>query len=165
MSTFQALYYQLVWSTKYREPHISLAVESMLFRFLVGIAQNNRVYVMEINGTPDHIHLLIRGNTEMSVSKLVRDMKTSSTKMIRNNFPELAGFSWQPGFGVFSVSRSHVAAVQEYIKGQKEHHTTRSYKEEFLKLLERNNIAYDMKYVFEETPSLAEPVVSVSEEY
>ena len=96
----------------------------------------------------------------MSVSKLVRDMKISSTKMIRNNFADLTGFSWQSGFGVFSISQSHVAALQEYIRRQKEHHKTRSFKDEFLKLVECNNITYDMKYVFEDAPSVVEPVAS-----
>jgi putative transposase len=84
----------------------------------------------------------------MAVSKAMQLLKGGSSKWVHEAFPTLRGFSWQEGYGAFSVSVSQVDKTIAYINGQKEHHRKRSFQEEFLEFLKRHSIDYDPRYVF-----------------
>ena len=87
------------------------------------------------------------GNTASVVT--VEDVKKSSSKWIKTHGPEFAGFAWQAGYGAFAVSESNVETVRAYIANQREHHRTKSFQEEYRTFLERHNIAFDERYVWD----------------
>lgn len=99
-----------------------------------------------INGTSDHVHMLVRIRPIQSVAEVARVVKTNSSRWVHEKWPE-AGFGWQTGYGVFSVSESNVAALKKYIDAQEEHHRKRSFQEEFLAFLKKDGIAHDERYI------------------
>lgn len=148
MTTHHALFYHLIWSTKNREPFIHPLIEQTLHRYITGIINAKKASLIQIGGMPDHIHILLTLSPDQAISKLVKDIKISSTKWIREQNSSTKSFSWQEGFGAFSVSKSNTDAVQKYIVKQKEHHKKSSFEEEFIQFLEKHEIEYDRKYVF-----------------
>lgn len=98
---------------------------------------------------PDHIHILIGMTPDFSLSDLVRDIKVSSTKFINKKRWVVGQFKWQEGFSAFTYSHSQLGDVARYIRNQEKHHSHRTFREEYLELLTRFDIAYDEKYVFE----------------
>ena len=105
--------------------------------------------LIEVNGRPDHIHLYIFMPSTISIADLVNALRANSTRWIRQTFPNRRWFSWQEGYAAFSVSISHEKAVIEYIRHQDEHHKRQDFQEELLDLLGRQEIEYDLRYVFD----------------
>lgn len=105
---------------------------------------------MIINGMPDHLHLLIGLKPDCTLSDLMRDIKANSSKWINERRFVAGKFEWQSGFGAFSVSQSQIDRVVDYIKKQEEHHKRKTFREEYLQLLEAYKIEYDLKYIFED---------------
>jgi putative transposase len=137
----------LVFSTKERRPLIAPELAVDLFAYLGGIIHEMRATALIINGTSDHVHMLVRIRPSQSVSEIARVVKTNSSRWAhRNGRPR---FGWQAGYGVFSVSESNVPAVTKYIASQEEHHKKRSFREEFVAFLKKNNVAYDERYIWE----------------
>jgi REP element-mobilizing transposase RayT len=113
-----------------------------------GIARENEMKALAIGGTTDHLHTLLSLPATMAVSKAMQLLKGGSSKWVHEAFPALREFSWQEGYGAFSVSFSQVDKTIAYINGQKEHHRKRSFQEEFLEYLKRHTIDYDPRHVF-----------------
>ncbi len=147
--TFTKLYYHVVFSTKLRKPYIREELEVELHKYIAGIIRNIDGACIEINGTPDHIHILAMLPPKLSLSDALRTIKANSSKWIHEKFPQLAAFAWQDGFSAFSVSTSLVPEVREYIRNQKEHHRERDFKAELLALLQRHEVEYDERYVWD----------------
>lgn len=145
MSTYSALYYHLIWSTKNRTPLILDSLEPLLYKYINGIVRNNNIDLLQIGGMPDHIHLLLRSSPDKNISDLVKDIKISSSKMIQGQ--SLSAFAWQIGYGAFSISKSNVDKVKKYIQMQKEHHKTCSFKDEWMAFLKQHEITFNEKYV------------------
>ena len=141
-------YFHTVFSTKQRAGLITPDLEARLYPFLGGIVRDLRCTPLAINGMPDHVHLLVHYRPDLSHSDLIRHVKARSSKWIHETFPNLGHFSWQEGYGGFTVSQSAVARVQEYIDGQKEHHRLQDFKTEFLELLRKHGIEFDKTDVF-----------------
>lgn len=139
----------LVFSTKNREPLIRAPVESELHAYGTTVLKNAGCPTLALNGTADHIHVLFNLSRVKSIAEVVEDLKTSTSKWIKTKGSDYQGFHWQAGYGAFSVSKSNVAEVVEYIRRQKEHHAVRSFQEEFRLLLERHDVEYDEKYVWD----------------
>ena len=104
---------------------------------------------MIINGMPDHVHIFLGFSPDIAISDLVRDIKSNSTNFINDNKLIQGKFSWQKGFGAFTYSKSQVPRVVKYIKNQEEHHRRKTFKEEYLELLEKFGVEYKGKYLFE----------------
>jgi len=117
-----------------------------LFRYVCGIAEGEGCRICAINGIDEHVHILLTLKPTMSVSELMRKLKTNSSKWIHEKFPALLGFQWQSGFSVFSVSESVCDQVTEYIRKQSEHHHRIPFAEELRLLLEKNGIKYDPEH-------------------
>lgn len=128
---YTALYYHVIFSTKDREPWLSEAVRERLWPCLGGIAGENGMKALEIGGVVDHVHLLGSVPASVALSKAVQLVKGGSSHWIKDNFPHMAGFAWQDGFGAFTVSESQLADVREYIRRQPEHHRTKTFAEEY----------------------------------
>ncbi|HEU5236657.1 MAG TPA: IS200/IS605 family transposase [Pyrinomonadaceae bacterium] len=136
------------FSTKERHPFIDSELESRLWPYIGGIANENRMKPLAIGGTADHLHALLSLPGVMSFAKAVQLIKGGSSKWIHDTFARQRKFAWQEGYGAFSVSLSQVAKTIAYINNQKEHHRKKTFEEEFIELLNRHGIAYDSRYVF-----------------
>ena len=117
-----------------------------LFAYLGGIIREMQGTALIINGTVDHVHLLVRIRPVQSAAEIARVIKANSSKWVRSKWSP--DFAWQKGYGVFSVGESNVAAVTKYIAGQEEHHKKHTFQEEFLAFLKKNHIQYDERYIW-----------------
>ncbi len=135
------------FSAKQRLPLIRTNLRSDLFAYLGGIVRELRDTAIIVNGTTDHVHMLVRMRPSQSAADLVRLVKANSSRWAtaKGN----ADFAWQTGYGAFSVSESKVAEVTRYIARQEEHHRRCSFQEEFLLFLKRNHVAFDEKYLWD----------------
>ena len=150
MSTFTNLLFHIIYSTKYRKPLIKEAWQDELYGYIGGIIREQKGTLLKIGGTDDHVHILAKFSPTIAVSDMLRLIKTNSSKWVNERDDVLDRFNWQPGFAAFSVSESLSPKVDKYIGNQVEHHRHKTFKEEFLEMLEKHGIAYDERYVFEE---------------
>ncbi len=148
-NTYSQLYVQIVFAVKYRQNLISKNNREELHKYITGIVQNREQKMLAIFCMPDHIHIFVNIKPAISISDLVRDIKTNSTKFINENNWVKDKFSWQEGFGAFSYSKSHIGNVINYILNQEEHHKEKTFKEEYLDFLKKFEIEYNEKYLFE----------------
>lgn len=102
-----------------------------------------------VEGASDHVHLAVRLGRSVTVSKLVEELKTSSSKWLKARFDGMSEFAWQRGYGVFSVGVSQVDDLLAYVDGQADYHKLVSFKDEYQQLLEQCGIAFDERYVFD----------------
>jgi len=136
-----------IFSTQGRRPMIRPDSRAVLFAYLGGIVREMHGTALIINGTGDHVHMLMRIRPVNSSAEIARIVKTNSSRWVREKwYPE---FAWQTGYGVFSESESNVSAVTKYIGGQEEHHQKHSFQEEFVAFLKKNNVAYDERYIWD----------------
>ena len=147
-NTFSHFYLHLVFSTKVASSLISPAFESRVWAYLGGIARHHGMTPIQIGGVDDHIHALVGTPTTLAPSSAAKYLKGDSSKWIHTEFRELDGFAWQDGYGAFSVSKSLVPTVADYIKRQREHHAKQSFEDELVELLRLHEIQYDERYLF-----------------
>jgi REP element-mobilizing transposase RayT len=144
------IYLHIIFSTKGREPFLKeKEFRGRLHAYLVGICRNLKCPSLIVGGVADHVHILCRYGRGISVSDFVREIKRPSSGWVKNEVPKLGSFKWQDGYGAFSVSPSHVAALKKYIANQEEHHKTETFQEEYRRLLNKYGIEYDERYVWD----------------
>ena len=146
--TYTQILYHLVWSTKERAPLILPQFQEPLYKYISEILKNLGALYIKIGGMPDHIHILVEIPATIAIAKLVRETKVSTSKWMKKNSVQSQDFSWQEGYGAFTISRSHLKPVVEYIQNQAKHHEKRSFRDEFLALLYKNNIEFEEKYLW-----------------
>ena len=112
-----------------------------------GALRAQKSKLVAAGGMPDHVHLLL--SKEMALADVLREIKSASSKWIHDTFPKQRGFAWQAGYGAFAVNHSNLPEVTRYIANQTQHHGMRSYQEEFIALLEKHDIEYDERYLWE----------------
>jgi putative transposase len=147
-SAWMQNFYHTVFSTKQRAGLITPDLETRLYPFIGGIVRDLRCTLLAINGMPDHVHLLVRYRPDLSHSELLRQVKGRSSKWINEALSQFGHFAWQEGYGGFTVSKSALPQVREYITAQKQHHRRQDFKTEFLELLRRHGIEFDENEVF-----------------
>ncbi len=118
-----------------------------------GIARENKMKALAVGGTEDHVHILLVLPSTMSVAKAMQLIKGGSSKWISEAFSTLRNFSWQEGYGAFSISVSGIDDTVAYIKAQDKHHRRRTFEEEFLAFLKKHRITYDERYIWGELQS------------
>lgn len=148
-NTYSQIFIQIVFAVKGRQNLISKNNREELHKYITGVVQNKDQKLLAIFCMPDHLHLFIGMKPAMLLSDLVRDIKTSSSKFITDKKWVRGKFNWQEGFGAFSYSKSHVDAVVNYILNQEEHHHVKTFREEYIELLEKFEIDYNKNYLFE----------------
>lgn len=148
-NTFTQIYIQIVFAVKGRQNLIPKENREELHKFMTGIISNRGQKSFAVFAMPDHIHLLISMSPSISISDLVRDIKAGSSKFINDKNCINGKFNWQEGYGAFSYSKSSVDAVIKYILNQEEYHKNKSFKNEYIDFLEKFEIDYDSKYLFE----------------
>ena len=148
-NTYSQIYIQVVFVVKGRQNLISSKHREELHKYITGIIQHRNQKLISIFCMPDHIHILIGIKPSISISDLVRDIKAASSHFINEKKWIIEKFNWQEGFGAFSYSRSQIENVINYILKQEEHHKKKSFKEEYLEFLNKFDIVYDEKYLFD----------------
>ena len=146
-NTYSQLYVHIIFSVKNREPLIKDSFRNELFSYIGGIIKNKNQKPLAINGTENHIHLLVGIKPDISLSDLVREIKSNSSKFINEQKYLGTKFNWQEGFGAFSYSHSQLTTVIKYINNQLEHHKKKTFADEYKGFLKKFNIEYDEKYV------------------
>ena len=145
--TFHNIHIHLIFAVSNRERLISREWKNELYNYMAGIIQNKGQHAVLINGDMDHVHLLIGMSPNISLSDLVRDIKANSSGFINQRKFIRSKFSWQRGYAAFSVGRSEMEKVLNYIENQEEHHRGKTLREEYELLLERYGISFDKKYL------------------
>ena len=148
-NTFSQIYIQLVFAVSGRLNLISSNNRIELEKYIYGIITKKGIKQIAIYCMPDHVHLFISINPEIKISDLVRDIKSNSSKFINQKGWINGKFSWQRGYGAFSYSKSQIDIVSKYILNQELHHKIKTFKEEYIELLEKFEIEYNEKYLFE----------------
>ncbi len=147
MSSYTQILYQIIFSTKNREKVLIEKNRSELFNYIWGVIKNKKSYLYRINGVDDHIHILTHLHPTIALSDFIKDIKVSSSVMIKekNLFPQFNG--WQIGYGAFTYSIDAKEKLSKYIINQTEHHKEETFIEEFKRILDEFSVKYDEKYL------------------
>lgn len=146
--TFTHVAIHFVFSTKNRIPWIDERIRERLHEYMGGIVRELKGRQMTVNSVADHVHLYAYIPKTVSVSEFMGKVKGSSSKWISSTFSGFGDFTWQEGYGAFSVSKSNEKKVIEYIQKQQTHHHKKGFQEEFIEFLDMNEISYDKKYIW-----------------
>lgn len=144
-----SLLVHFVWSTAGREPWIDTEWRDRLYGYIGGVLEHKGARLICAGGVSDHVHLYISLPSTLTLADAVGAMKANSSRWIHETFSHKRAFAWQKGYGAFSVSKSAEAKVIEYIQEQEAHHRRRSFKEEYLALLEKHGVEYDEHYAWD----------------
>jgi REP element-mobilizing transposase RayT len=134
------IHVHLVFSTKHRVASIQDSVREALHAFMSGVLGALDCSAVIINSVEDHVHILFTLGRGIALSKVVEDLKTSSSKWLKTQDGGSARFKWQNGYGAFAVSETNVDAVRKYILKQREHHKKKTFQMEYRTLLLQNGI-------------------------
>lgn len=147
MSTYTQILYQIVFSTKNRERTLSEGKREELFKYISRVLANKKCHLYQINGVEDHIHILTHLHPSVALADLVKDIKLSTSKFIKEKslFTNFRG--WQGGYGAFTYSVDSKSILINYIINQAEHHRKKTFREEYLELLKEHGVEFDEKYL------------------
>jgi len=146
--TLVCLRVHVIFSTKDRRPLITPEVEPELYAYMAGTAKNLESRSLATGGTSNHVHLLLSQSKNIALSHLMEEIKKSSSKWIKTKGATLRSFSWQDGYGAFTIGQSQVDALKRYIAGQKERHKKLTFEEELVTLLKKYEVEYDERYIW-----------------
>jgi putative transposase len=144
-----SIYVHLVFSTKNREQSIVPAYEKELHGYIGGICNQLDCQPITIGGAADHIHILCKLSKKITLIKLVEEIKSHSSKWMKTKDKSLSNFYWQNGYGAFSVNPSETSTVIAYINNQHEHHSKLTFQAEYKSLLNKYNVPYDERYLWD----------------
>lgn len=142
-------YSHIVFSTKNRDPIITPDMESKLYDYLGGIVRDLGGTLLEANGMNDHVHLITRDSKSVTDIDFIRDLKSGSSKWVNENHSVPGKFSWQAGYGWFSVGPPDLERAKAYVMGQKEHHKKEAFQDEFRRFLVNYGVKFDERYLWE----------------
>jgi putative transposase len=145
--THTNLIYHIIFGTKERRPLIEDNTRERLLKYISGIVANSGGKTVAVNGTADHIHLLISMGADKALAEIVRTIKANSSKFVHEEFPSSL-FQWQDGYAAFTVSHSQADAVVKYIGSQTEHHRKISFEQEFATFIKKHGIEIDPRYMW-----------------
>ena len=148
-NTYTQLDIHLVFAVKGRESLIHKRWRDDLYRYITGIVQLHNHKMLQIGGMNDHIHIFIGYNPTHLLPKLVEEIKTSTNQYIRENRLTKSSFSWQAGYGAFSQGRSEQQTIIQYIQNQEAHHSKRTFRQEYILMLNKFEIDYKDEYLFD----------------
>ncbi len=146
---FSQIYIQYVFAVKGRENLLQQPWREEVFKYMAGIVKGKNQKPIIVNGVSDHVHVFVGLKPAMNISDLIRDIKNNSSNFINDQKFLKGKFSWQEGYGAFSYSHSQIDNVYQYIANQEEHHRKKTFKEEYIEFLQKFEIDYNEKYLFE----------------
>ena len=147
-NTYTQLCVHFVFAVKFRKSVISNHWKDKLYAYITGIVKAKQHKLLVINGMPDHVHILIDINPNQSISELIRDVKSNSSKWVNLNGFIRDRFEWQQGYGAFAVSHGHKKNTIKYIENQELHHEAKTFLSEFIECLNEYDVVFDSKYIF-----------------
>jgi len=147
-NTYTQIYIHIVFAVEGRQNLIRSENNDELQKYITGIVSGQKQKLIAINNMPDHVHILIGLKPDLALSDLVRDIKAGSSGFINRKGWVRGRFGWQEGFGAFSYSRSQLDTVIRYIQNQQKHHAKKSFRQEYVELLEKFGVEYDARYIF-----------------
>ena len=139
----------VVFSTKNREKIIPGHLRVKLHAYLAGICRAKGSEAYRVGGTEDHVHIACTLPRTLTQAKLLEEIKKPSSIWMKQQERGIPHFSWQSGYGIFSLGRSQLPTLLQYIDNQEQHHRTKGFKEELIELLEKYDVEYDEKYLWE----------------
>ena len=145
-STYLSLHYHLVFGTKNRIPSIDIPWRSRLHEYMGGTVRGLGGFPEGIGGTADHVHLLVALKSSHCLADVIRELKKASSAWVHEEIGQRS-FAWQEGYAAFTVSATVRDAVRKTISNQEEHHRLKSFREEFVELLEKAGVEYDPRYL------------------
>jgi putative transposase len=148
-NTYSQLYIHIIFAVKSRKCLIPKEHKEAVYKYITGVVQERKHKMIAINGMSDHIHFFVGLSPDKSISDLVQEAKAAATKYIKKQDWMKFEFSWQRGFGAFSYARSKISNVATYIENQEEHHKNRTFREEYLDILQKFEVEYDERYIFD----------------
>lgn len=148
-NTYSQLYIQIVFAVKGRQNFILEPYREELQKYISGIINEKKQKLYAIYSMPDHTHLLVSMKPDVAISKFTGDLKSNSSAWMKKKFSSFREFEWQDGFGAFSYSKSQASNVVNYILNQPLHHKKKTFRQEYIEFLEKFEIEYDQKYLFE----------------
>ncbi len=141
-------YIHTIFHTKNSEKFLTDSILNELYPYISSICKTQNSPALKIGGMPDHIHILCLLYKNISLAKLVEEIKKNSSKWIKTKGAKYHHFSWQNGYAAFSVSQSLVEQVIKYIENQKTHHHQTTFQEEYIAFLKHYKIDYDERYIW-----------------
>jgi len=148
-NTFTKLYVHCIFTPKGRESLLTNSLREKVHKYIYGIIIEKKCYPVAINGTKDHIHLLIGFPPTIAISDLIRDIKRSSALFINDQNKSYLKFKWQEGFGGFTVGYRELDHVYKYILNQETHHSKITFRNEYIKILNDEGVKFNSEYLFE----------------
>lgn len=148
-ASYSQIYLHFVFAVKFRESLLQPHHQQELFPFISGLINSMGHKSYAVNGMPDHVHVFMSFNPKESPSETIKEIKRASSNFInsKNWFP--GKFQWQNGYGCFSYGKSQIDSVVKYIMNQKQHHSKKSFREEYISFLRKFDIEYDERYLFD----------------
>jgi len=142
------MYVHAMFHVKNNEVLIKPEDDKELYAYIGGLLGLSKSIPIAINGIEDHIHVLCIMSKNVTLAKLMEDIKGNSSRWIKTLGPHYRDFSWQGGYSGYSVSQSKVPTVKKYIERQKEHHKTQTSREEYIQFLKENEVDYNEDYLW-----------------
>ena len=139
--------YHCIFSTKERRKSITPEVRDRLWAYMGGVAREHGMTALAVGGTDDHAHLLVVIPATLAVATAMREIKSGSTRWMHETCA-MPSFAWQEGYGAFSIGHSQIEATVRYIARQEEHHRKRDFQAEFVAILKKHRMEYDLRYVW-----------------
>ena len=148
-NTFSQVYLQFVFAVKNRQSLIPKEHKEELHKYITGLVRNRNAKLLTIHCMPDHTHLFVGFSPNVLISGFIKEIKVESNEFINGKKWLKGKFSWQEGYGVFSYSQSHIDQVIKYILNQEKRHQKKSFRQEYHEFLEKFQISFEEKYLFE----------------
>ncbi len=149
-NSYTQVHVQFVFAVKCRAALINNEWKERLHQYITGIFQENKHKMLQVNSMPDHIHILIGLRPHQSISSLIQNVKTESSKWIKAQSFCSSPFAWQEGYGAFSYAKSQVPDVIRYIQNQEMHHRKETFLDEYRKFLTLFEIEWNEQYIYME---------------
>jgi len=143
-----SLLVHIIFATKDRLPLLLPFIRKELYAYIAGVAKAESSFAHAIGGIEDHVHLLVTLPRTKTLASLVETIKTASSKWLKTKDENLRTFSWQSGYGGFSVSYSQFEAVCNYIRTQETHHRRMNFQDELRGIFRRHAIEFDERYLW-----------------
>lgn len=148
-NTFSQIYLQFVFAVQNRQCLIAKENKEELQKYITGLTQNRKAKMLSINCMPDHTHLFVGFKPTVSIADFIKEIKVESNEFINNKNWVKGKFKWQEGYGVFSYSHSQIDSVIKYVNNQEEHHQRKTFKQEYLQLLQKFDIQFEERFLFD----------------
>ncbi len=142
-------YIHIIYSTKNRQSLIDKEIQNELYAYIGGICKNLECHPIIVGGHKDHVHILCLLSRKIALMKLLEETKAHSSKWMKTKGKRYANFYWQNGYGAFSINPTEIEVVRNYIINQDEHHTKKTFQEEYRMFLKKYDVEYDERYVWD----------------